>query len=49
MRAVMMDEARGRGWSLAGAGQVINCEITQERPQSSVQTDLLPRRTRNKS
>ena len=28
---LMMDEDRGRGGSLAVSGQVINCEITQER------------------
>ena len=33
-----MDEDRGRGWSLPGAGQVINCEITQERQA----TELCP-------
>ena len=43
-----MEDGGGRARSLAGAGQVINCEITPHWA-GSVQTDLWPGQTRNKS
>ena len=43
-----MEDGGGRARSLAGAGQVINCEITPHWA-GSVQTDLWRGQTRNKS